>query len=490
MPWPGMRTASCASLIASSRLDVVSLLWGRPLWPFGTRAASALPASEPGAALPWAAMPTPAVAAVLTLGCKLNLADSDAIARGLRARGFAVVDGLCEADAYVVNTCSVTHVADRKARRLVRAVRRMAPSAPLAVAGCYPRTAARGVIEGLGADLVVATGEAARGELLAFFGERPGTCATAAPAPLESHGLHTRGFVKAQEGCNDVCAFCIVPRTRGRERSIAAGTVAAEIRTLVDAGVREVVVTGTQLGAWGRDLEPVRRPHELIETILAETEVPRIRFSSLQPQDITPELLGLWGDPRLMPHFHLALQSGSDRVLTAMRRRYDAREFERAVERIRSAAPEAAVTTDIIAGFPGESDDDFEETLALSLRVEFARIHAFPYSARTHTAAARMDGRIDPHTLRQRMERLLDLGTELSHRFQARFTGTTRPVLWEGKRQPGDECGAWWHGHTDNYIPVYAEGGAGRDLKNRITAALLRGRLGDGLAVEIPGGLP
>ena len=407
------------------------------------------------------------LAAVLTLGCKLNLADSEEIAHGLRTSGYHVVDRLCEADAYVINTCSVTHVADAKSRKLIRSVRRLSPGARVTVTGCYPQSAGVDAAIALGADLVVGTRDADKRELVAFLaGEGP-----TAPLPETcAPPLHTRAFVKAQEGCNDVCAFCIVPRTRGREESRSVAQVAAEVNRSVESGAREVVITGTQLGAWGRDLAPPLRPHHLISGILEQTEVLRLRFSSLQPQDITPDLLALWQDPRLMPHFHLALQSGSEATLRAMRRRYTAAQFVDAAARIKAAVPGAAITTDVIAGFPGETDGAFEATLALCRDVAFARLHCFPYSQRSRTTAARLPGQLPPPVKQERMSRLLALGEELSLAFRREHAGTMRPVLWESERPARDGGESLWHGHTDNYIPVY---GTGTGLLNRVTPVAL-----------------
>ena len=408
-------------------------------------------------------MPRP-IAAILTLGCKLNIADSDEIARGLRRSGYTVVDHLCDADAVVVNTCSVTHVADQKSRRLIRSVRRAAPGARVAVTGCFPTTATSEVVRNLGADLVVGTRDGGREAVVAFLA----TVRQPREAALDRGRMRTRAFIRAQEGCNDVCAFCIVPRTRGREASLLPELVVEHVNRAVAEGAREVVITGTQLGAWGRDLSPRQSPPDLIGAILSSTEVSRIRFSSLQPQDITPALLALWQDPRLMPHFHLALQSGSDRILRAMRRRYTVGEFRDAAVRIRAAVPAVALTTDVIAGFPGETDDDFAETLALCRDVRFARIHAFPYSRRTHTAAANMPAQLAPEIIRARMTALLSLGRELADAFRQSAVGTVRPVLWEEERTL--HGAAQWFGHTDNYIPVYVRDDG---LRNRITAVQL-----------------
>ena len=419
------------------------------------------------------------VASVLTLGCKLNLADSEAIAARLGAAGYDVVDSICEADAVVVNTCSVTHAADRKSRRLIRAARRLSPAAPVAVTGCYPRSAGEQAVQALGADFVAGTTEDEHARLIA----RLTAAAPASPAlePAPAPRLRTRAFVKAQEGCNDVCAFCIVPRTRGREVSRSIDDVARDVSAAHARGAREVVLTGTQLGAWGRDLPDALTPRDLIAGVLARTETPRLRFSSLQPQDITPELVALWDDPRLMPHFHLALQSGADPVLARMRRRYDTAAYRDALARIRAAVPDAAVTTDVIAGFPGETEADFAATLALCEEAAFARIHAFPYSPRARTAAATMPDQVPVEVCKERMTRLLALANELAAAFLARFAGDVRPVLWE-KQQTTPE-GRRWHGLTDNYLSAYTE--SDDDLAGRITPAVLGEPFAGGLTAHL-----
>jgi threonylcarbamoyladenosine tRNA methylthiotransferase MtaB len=429
------------------------------------------------------------VAAVLTLGCKLNFADSDEISYGLRRAGFEVVDGMCEADAFVINTCSVTHVADAKARKLIRSVRRMAPAATVAVTGCFPQSAGFELARELGADFVAGTRDADKAELVAYLESRKSLVRTQDnQVPLRNQMV--RSFVKAQEGCNDVCAFCIVPRTRGREESRSIEQVAEEVNRVVEGSVTEVVLTGTQLGAWGRDLSPAMKPDELISGVLERTEAPRIRFSSLQPQDISPRLLALWQDPRLMPHFHLALQSGSETTLKAMRRRYTALEFLRAAERIRAVVPHAAITTDVIVGFPGETSDDFAATSALCREARFARVHCFPYSVRSKTAAARMTGQLSNETKKERMRELLALGEELSIAFRRFHAGSMRPVLWESRRahaasgQRPTANGPQWFGHTDNYIAVYT---SGSELLNRVTPVQLGEVYHDGVWGRIPG---
>ncbi len=435
-----------------------------------------------------AAAPRRPLAAILTLGCKLNLADSNEIGRELAAAGYDVIDHLAEADAVVVNTCSVTHVADQKSRRLIRSWCGALPSGRWSSSrDVSPGPPGESRVRELGADFVAGTRDADKADLIRFItASRPAVPADPAlsSAPPSAQ-LSTRAFVKAQEGCNDVCAFCIVPRTRHREESRSIERVVAEVRHAVEAeDAREVVITGTQLGAWGRDLDPPLAPHHLIAGILEHTEVARLRFSSLQPQDITPELLGLWSDPRLMPHFHLALQSGSEATLKSMRRRYTAAEYRDAVARIRAAVPGAAITTDVIAGFPGESEEDFEATLRLCDELSLSRIHAFPYSQRSGTLATRLPGQLSPEVKKARMQRLLALANELQQRHAETHAGETRPVLWEAKvkaevKTAGNTSnGSHWHGYTDNYIAVYAPG---EGLHNRITPVRLGGHFRDGV---------
>lgn len=419
------------------------------------------------------------LAAILTLGCKLNIADSEELARGLRGAGYDVVDRVCEADAYIVNTCSVTHVADAKSRRLIRSVQRLSPGAPVAVTGCYPQSAGADAIMALGAGFVAGTRDADKAALIEFVtAQRP---APRDQPPPETGSLHTRAFVKAQEGCNDVCAFCIVPQTRGREESRSIAQVAAEVIRAVESGAREVVITGTQLGAWGRDLDQPLTPAHLIAGILESTDVMRLRFSSLQPQDITPPLLALWEDPRLMPHFHLALQAGSDTTLRGMRRRYTVAQYREAAARIRAVVPSVAITTDVIAGFPGETEDDFAQTLAFCEEMAFARVHCFPYSRRSRTTAARSPAQLPPPVIQERMRRLLATADALSLRFRESQRGATRTVLWEGKRKT--PAGIYAHGYTENYVPVYS-GGPG--LTNRTTPVVIGPVYHDGVRANPP----
>jgi threonylcarbamoyladenosine tRNA methylthiotransferase MtaB len=417
------------------------------------------------------------VVSILTLGCKLNQSDSENIARELAGEGVRITDRPAKgAAAFVINTCSVTHVADRKARHLVRLARRLSPDAQVVLTGCYAETAPADIAEITGADIVLRNvdkpGIAPRIlERLAEAGDPIGGC----PSPVRSP-LRTRAFIKIQEGCDELCAFCIVPYTRGRETSVPIEEVVRQVQAREADGVLEVVLTGTQLGNYGRDLGWPREeqgPRRLLAKLLDRTSIPRIRLSSLQAQDISEGLLDLWFDSRLCPHFHIPLQSGSDDVLGPMRRRYSAGQYREAVSLIRERVPDVAVTTDVIAGFPGETDADFEATAALCEEMAFAQMHCFPYSRRPHTGADRMKGHLPPPVKRERLERLLDIARRSSTAFRRGYVGRTLPVLWE------QHSGGVWEGLTPNYIRAYSDADA--PLENRILPAHLVGLHNEGM---------
>jgi threonylcarbamoyladenosine tRNA methylthiotransferase MtaB len=410
--------------------------------------------------------------AILTIGCKLNQAESEAMALQLAAGGCDVTDRAGPADAVIINTCAVTHVAERKARHLVRLARRLSPQARVIVTGCYTETVAPAVLSGLGADVVLCNEEKQQAATILLKGV--GSC----DAPVQSGRLRTRSFVKVQEGCNDVCAFCVVPRTRGRERSVPADGILRDVECAEAGGVKEVVLTGTQLGAYGRDLDESGSLVSLLVRVLRETLIPRVRLSSVQPQDVTPALLELWRDPRLCRHFHVALQSGSDAVLARMRRRYTAREFAEALNAIGRRLPDVAITTDILVGFPGETDGDFAGTQRFCREAGFAALHVFPFSARPGTLAAKMPDQASAATKRARVQEMLAVGEELRGRFLARFQGSVADVLFEQKMRENA-----WEGLTGNYIRVIAP--SEESLENHIVAVRLDRQQGSGFRGEL-----
>ena len=420
-----------------------------------------------------APQPRPPVVAALTLGCKLNQAETQAAARALQRAGCVTVDRPAEADAWLINTCSVTHAADRKARRLIRVAKRISPDAPVVVTGCYAQHADAALLAELGVDAVVPNAEkaSAAGAVLRELARAP--AAGDAARPAQSTG-RTRAFIKIQEGCDDVCAFCIVPSVRGRERAVPIDAVVEQVRERVAEGVQEIVLTGTQPGAYGRDRGDGANAARLLEALLSRTDAPRLRYSSIQPQDITPELLACWEDARLCRHFHLALQSGSDDVLGRMRRRYSAAQFFTALDQIRAAATGAAITTDVIVGFPGESEDDFERTEALCREAAFADMHVFPYSPRPRTSGALLEDDVAPQLKRGRAQRLRRLAAEQAERFRAGLVGETAPVLFESFD------GERLRGLTDTYVPVAAHWAGGAPPLNRLTAVEIIGLTDDG----------
>ena len=400
--------------------------------------------------------------ALATLGCKLNQAETELLARQFAEAGHQVVSRLDDADIYIVNTCTVTHTADSKSRRLLRFAHRRNPDARVVATGCYAQRAPEELARIGGVSLVVGNDE--KSHLLRLLQESghvsSPTCAQELPASGNEAMLRTRASVKIQDGCNSLCSYCIVPTVRGRERTVPISDIVAEVRQRVASGYKEVVLTGTKIGSYEDEGVGLGG---LLEDILAETGVIRLRLSSLQPQEISPELVRLWGDSRLCPHFHLSLQSGSDSVLGRMKREYSVSDYERAVRLIRAELPEAAITTDVIVGFPGETEEEFEESYRFCKEMEFARIHVFNYSPREGTEAARLPQQVESKVKKQRSRRMLALAEESAGNFRLRFLGRTMTVLWE--QQSGDGV---WSGVTDNYIRVYTR--SNEDLSNKLLA--------------------
>jgi threonylcarbamoyladenosine tRNA methylthiotransferase MtaB len=422
--------------------------------------------------------------AIHTHGCKLNQADSSILARQFRRAGYRVVEDVRDADIYVLNTCTVTSTADSKARQALRAARRINPDAIVVAAGCYPQRAAGELEQMPAVNLVVGNAEKAKLASLAIAAhrERIGADSGYLDGDYErlddysASGLlpgRTRGMVKIQEGCDQVCSYCIVPRVRGRERSIPPEQIVRQIRRSVDEGCQEAVLTGTQLGTYGFDIPGVSLI-SLVRLILGQTNVGRLRISSLQPQELGEDLLRLWlEDCRLCPHFHVPLQSGSDTILKAMRRRYTTGRFAETVQMVRSLVPDSGITTDLIVGFPGEGPREFEESLAFASEMEFSDLHAFPYSRRPGTSAVYLEDHVPEPVKRERMQQVLELAHNSFISFRTNLLGSTRPVLWEGQ----EGVGGSQRGLTDNYVRVEREvdeqGEQFSGLTNKVTQARL-----------------
>jgi len=412
---------------------------------------------------------SPAVA-LDSLGCKLNQAEIEDLGRQLEAAGYRLVSPGEKADIYILNTCTVTHIADRKSRHLLRLAHRRNPAARIVAIGCYAQRAPGELSKIEGVELVL--GNDSKADLVSRLGDidslSPAVTDTVMSPGVDS--CRTRAFLKIQDGCRNYCAYCIVPCVRTREESVPVDRVIAQVKERVAAGYREVVLTGTEIGTYSCDGINLAG---LLERILKETGIKRLRLSSLQPMEITEGLIGLWRNPRMCPHFHLSLQSGSDAVLKRMKRRYNTAEYRRAVGLIRESVPDAAITTDVIVGFPGETEAEFRETLEFCREMRFARIHVFPFSPRPDTAAADMPEQISDAVKKERNQQMLALAKESAGDYQRQFLGSIVEVLWEQK------AGGIWSGLTGNYIRVFARSRG--DLTNQLLTVKLVKRHRDGI---------
>jgi threonylcarbamoyladenosine tRNA methylthiotransferase MtaB len=396
------------------------------------------------------------------LGCKLNQAEIERLARDFTAAGHEVVGSLAEADLHVVNSCTVTHVAARASRKAAGRARREGRALTV-LTGCHASERPEEAARIAGVDLVVPNAEKDR--LLARVHEAFPDVVPEPELPIPFVPLpfgNTRALVKVEDGCNMRCSFCIIPFTRGEQRSRPLPEVVEEVRELVRQGYREVVVTGVQISAWRWE---GLRLADHVRSLLAETDVPRLRLTSIAPWDLdnSPDnsLLGLWRDHRLCRHLHLSLQSGATATLRRMRRPYTAESYLALLDRVRAAIPGAAVTTDVIVGFPGETDAEFAESLATVEAARFAKVHVFPYSPRPGTEAESMPSHVPPDVKKERMETVLALATQAERDFQRAHLGTRQTVLWE---RPRDGMG---QGLTDNYLRVVSKAGA--SLWNRFS---------------------
>ena len=412
-------------------------------------------------------------AAIANLGCKVNQSEMDAVERLLRARGVELVDSREPADLVIVNTCTVTAIADRKSRQIVRRSRRASPDAQVLVTGCSvavdPESLAaadpaarffdnesKGRLLAELAALVVAPDGRQLPTLSGVEAVQasPGGALEADEGSIEDDFEartaidRTRAFVKIQDGCSFHCTYCIIPKARGPAVSVAAGSVLADVDRALAAGHREVVLTGINAGTYADG--SIALPG-LVRRILGETSVERIRLSSIEPQHVTDELLDVWvgSGGRCLPHFHIPLQSGDDTVLRRMGRRYDAASYAALVARVRAAMPGAAVHADVIVGFPGEDGAAWERTLDFLRGLDPAGVHVFRYSARPGTPAARMVGQVDGKTKKRRAAGALAFAAEARARFAERQIGRDVRVLFE---QP--LSGGRWLGHADNHVRV------------------------------------
>lgn len=401
--------------------------------------------------------------AIYTLGCKVNQTESAAIAEMFKGRGYTITDFNQAADVYIINTCTVTHLGDRKSRQMIRRAAKTNPNAVIVVTGCYAQTSPGEVLEIPGVDLVVGTGDKNRiVELVEKSAEKmpqPVNAVTDIFAqqefkelPTAAENGKTRAFIKVQEGCNNYCAYCIIPYARGPLRSRRPESIIAEIKKLVERGFKEVVLTGIHTGAYGLDFNDGTDLATLVEKILTVPDLARLRLSSVEPNDITPELIDIAAKSKVFcRHLHIPLQSGDDTVLKNMRRRYTTQQFAQLIKDIREKIPDIAITTDVIVGFPGETDQMFENTYQFCQDIAFAGMHVFKYSPRKGTAAADFPNQVPAPKKEERSKRLVALAKKMAQNYGQKFVGQNVEVLVE---QPVAGKVSFWEGLTDTYLRV------------------------------------
>jgi threonylcarbamoyladenosine tRNA methylthiotransferase MtaB len=393
-----------------------------------------------------------------TIGCRLNQSEIETLARQFQRAGHTIVEAAAEADLCVVNTCAVTREAARSSRNTIRRLGRDNDTARIVATGCYAHLSPEvvgalpgvdQVINNLDKDQLVPLAlHQAPADLAEVFDQEP-LARELAPGSLG----RTRAFVKVQDGCNNRCTFCVTTIARGPGRSRAPTEVVGEIQALAEVGYQEAVLTGVHLGSYGHDRGERAGLDHLVRAVLADTDIPRLRLSSLEPWDLAPDFFGLWQNPRLCRHLHLPLQSGCDATLKRMARRTSQASFRALVESARAQIPDLAISTDVIVGFPGETDDEFAASYDFIRQMDFMKLHVFRYSARAGTVAARMPDQVPVTARKERSAQLLALSDAGARRFWARFIGREMPVLWE-QVSGASEAGFHNAGLTDNYIRV------------------------------------
>ena len=422
--------------------------------------------------------------AFYTLGCKANQFETQALERLFTEKGHDVVPFESYADVYVVNTCTVTAMSDRKSRAAARRCKKQNPNARLILCGCYAQVKDQEAKEACGADAVIGTSDKSRIVAIAEELAPDGVTELWHSAPplfdlLPAGGLsgRTRALLKVQDGCKNFCTYCLIPFARGPERSMPFDLAVEEVRRLEVEGFREIVLTGIEISAYGRDLPGRPDLITLIEALCKAAPSCRIRLGSLEPRTVTEDFARRCAAlPNLCPHFHLSLQSGCDKTLQAMNRHYTAAEYKTACDLLRQYMPQCGLTTDLIVGFPGDTQEEFEQTLAFIQTCAFAAMHVFPYSKRPGTPAAKMPGQVLNAVKEERAHRAAQIAAQMERDYLAQFMTEPLPVLFE------EEKDGLWYGHTPNYIPVAAEGsGLHNQVRNvlpeQVQDGILFGRL-------------
>ena len=422
--------------------------------------------------------------AFYTLGCKVNQYETQALEQLVTQRGHSLVPFEEAADAYVINTCTVTAVSDKKSRQVIRRARKAAPDAVIAVCGCYPQTHPDDV-EKLGVDLIAGTGDRTGFvDLLEreWSDRQPVTALDDAFQrrtfePLPAGGLEgrTRAMLKMEDGCVNFCSYCIIPYARGRVRSLPLSDCVRQARELEAAGYREIVLTGIEISSWGQDLEGKPELMEAIEAICQGLSPDtRVRLGSLEPRTITPDFCRRAAAlPNLCPHFHLSMQSGCDTVLARMNRKYDSNRYYESVKFLHQVYDRPAITTDLIVGFPGETEEEFQQTLDFIQKCAFSAMHIFPYSKRPGTPAAKLPGQVLNAVKEERAHRAAQIARTMQDAYLDSWVGETVPVLFEEERE------GLWRGHTTRYCEVAVQ--SAQPLHNQLRQVRITGHVGGSL---------
>ncbi len=421
-------------------------------------------------------------AAFHTLGCKVNAYETEAMEELLQTAGYDIVPFTEQADVYVVNTCSVTNMAERKSRQMLHRAKKLNPEAVVVATGCYVQVSEEEARADAAVDLVLGNNQKRQivTALDAYFEGRTFDDVLADVEKEQYEELevstvleHTRAFVKVQDGCNQFCSYCIIPYARGRVRSRRMENVIAEIKRLAEAGIQEVVLTGIHLSSYGREIDGESHLIELIEAIHPIDGISRIRLGSLEPRIITEEFVGrLKKLYKVCPHFHLSLQSGCEETLKRMNRHYTPEEYYEKCKLLRDAFENPAITTDVIVGFPGETDEEFDKTRQFLEKVHFYEMHIFRYSRRKGTRADKMENQIPEETKAQRSSILSSLESQMTKEFRTKWTGTCVKVLLEERQEINGV--SYMVGHTPEYIKCAVETDA---PDNTIIDAIIEGEL-------------
>lgn len=425
-------------------------------------------------------------AALHNLGCKVNAYETEAMQHLLEEAGYEIVPFTQKADVYVINTCSVTNMADRKSRQMLHKAKKNNPDSIVVATGCYVQTSEKEVLNDLSVDIVI--GNDRKHDLVRLLEEYSLDSVNDTVDDINDgkHDFeelfidqtkeHTRAFIKVQDGCNQFCSYCIIPYARGRVRSRRFENVIAEVERLAANGFKEVVLTGIHLSSYGVDFEEDTGLLELIQAVNAVKGIERIRLGSLEPKIVTEHFASeLSKLDKICPHFHLSLQSGCDATLKRMNRKYTTKEYERGCELLRKYFVHPAITTDVIVGFPGETEEEFEQTKAYLEHIHFYEMHIFKYSKRKGTRAAVMPDQIDEQIKAARSEKLIALGHDMSKAFRKFYIGKNEEVLFEEKAVIGDK--EYFVGYTKEYVKVAKE--TDENLENQIVSGRISGMLTD-----------